>query len=61
MAHDYDMLRQIVQKGALSNLGMPQFDELTDQQVHDLYMAVKYYSRRAARGDTSPEEGGRLF
>lgn len=61
MAHDYEMLRQIVQKGALANLGMPQFDELTDQQVHDLYMAVKYYSRRAAKGDSSPEEGGRLF
>src|SRR5690606_34960894 len=53
MAHDYEMLRQIVQKGALANLGMPQFDELTDQQVHDLYMAVKYYSRRAAKGDSS--------
>lgn len=60
MAHDYETLRKIVREGALSQLGMPQFDELTDEQVHDIYMGVLYYSRQAAQGKA---DGGsvRLF
>ncbi len=61
MAQDYETLRQIVREGALAPLGMPQFDELTDQQVRDISMAVRWYARQAAQGKTAPESGARLF
>lgn len=61
MAHDYETLRQIVKEGALSSRGMPMFDELTDQQIRDISMAVKSLSRKAAQGDTSAPAGARLF
>lgn len=61
MAQDAEMLRKIVKEGALASLGMPRFDELSDQQVKDINMAVKYYSRKAAQGDTEAEAGSRLF
>lgn len=61
MAHDYDMLLKIVKEGALSSQGMPKFDELTNAQIRDIYMAVKYYSRQAAQGNTEMPEGSRLF
>ena len=61
MAQDYETLRHIVREGALSSLGMPKFDELTDDQVRDLSMAVHWYARRAAQGQTGPESGARIF
>ena len=60
MAHDYPTLRKIVREGALASLGMPKFDELTDAQVRDVYMAVKWYSRQAAEGK-APAEAVRVF
>ena len=60
MAHDYPTLRKIVREGALSSLGMPKFDELTDAQVRDVYMAVRWYSRQAAEGK-APATGVRVF
>ncbi|WP_374413471.1 PQQ-dependent dehydrogenase, methanol/ethanol family [Novosphingobium colocasiae] len=60
MAHDYESLRKIVKEGALAQLGMPQFDELSDQDIHDINNAVYDYSRKALRGEK--EDGTtRLF
>lgn len=61
MAHDLATLRQILKTGALASLGMPKFDDLSDRQIADIHMAVKYYSRQAAKGDTAMPEGGRPF
>lgn len=61
MAHDPEALRAIVREGALSIRGMPQFDDLTDQQVNDIYMAVQWYSREAALGRSAIPEDGRQF
>jgi len=60
MAHDFPTLRTIVREGALAPLGMPQFDELTDDQVRDVYNAVLWYSRQAAQGKAD-KAGVRLF
>ncbi|MEZ5748880.1 MAG: PQQ-dependent dehydrogenase, methanol/ethanol family [Caenibius sp.] len=61
MAQDPEMLRKIVKEGALSALGMPQIDELSDQDIADISMAVRDFARRAANGDTSAPPGSRLF
>ena len=60
LAHDFPTLRKIVHEGALSQLGMPKFDELSDRQLRDVYMAVKWYSRQAAEGK-APAETVRVF
>lgn len=61
MAQDPEMLRKIVKEGALSMLGMPKIDELSDQDIADISMAVRDFARRAANGDTSAPPGSRLF
>jgi len=61
LAHDYDTLHTILRDGSLSPLGMPQFDEFSDDQIRDINMAVKLMSRRAAHGDFSIPEGARRF
>ena len=61
MAHDYETLRTIVRDGALSARGMPKFDDLTDEQVRDIHMAVHWYSKQAALGETVPMEERRQF
>lgn len=61
MAQDYETLRKIVREGALSHLGMPQIDELTDAQVRDVSMAVRWYARQAAQGKAAQGAGARLF
>lgn len=61
MAHDLETLRSIVQQGALAWRGMPMFDELTDDQVRDIHMAVHWYSRQAAQGKSEIPVDGRQF
>ena len=50
-AHQFDALKAIVKGGALVSRGMPQFDELTDEQIRDLQMAVKYFSHEAIQAN----------
>jgi quinohemoprotein ethanol dehydrogenase len=61
MAHDLDMLRKIVLEGALAWRGMPQYDDLTDDQVRDIHMAVHWYSREAALGRATDPAESRQF
>lgn len=61
MATDYETLREIVQKGSLSSLGMPMFDDLTDEQVRDIYMSIRQYARKAKAGGPAEKEEQRLF
>ncbi len=61
MATDYDTFRHIVQKGALAQQGMPMFDDLSDQQVRDIYMSIRQYARKAKTGGPSAKEEQRLF
>lgn len=55
-AHNFDALRAIVKGGARVPQGMPKFDELTDEQIRDLQMAVKYFSREAL----NPSKGNEI-
>lgn len=47
-----ESLRAVVKRGALIEGGMPRFDSLTDQDIHDLFM----YIRAEARGPLWVEE-----
>lgn len=44
-AHDFDTLRAIVREGLLAPNGMPQYDELTDEELHDLHTYIRKVSR----------------
>ena len=45
-----DALRAIPHDGGLSSRGMPKFDELTDDQIKDIVMALRANARDALRG-----------
>lgn len=47
--HQYEALKAILVEGALVSRGMPKFNELSDEEVRDIQMHIRKFSRAAAQ------------
>jgi quinohemoprotein ethanol dehydrogenase len=48
VALDWDGFRSVVRGGTLFSLGMPKFDDLTDEEIRGLFMYIRQQARAAA-------------
>jgi quinohemoprotein ethanol dehydrogenase len=49
VALNWDAFRSVVHDGALASLGMPQFSDITDQDLRAIYLYIRQQAREAAR------------
>jgi len=52
VARDFDAFRTVVHEGALATVGMPKFDELSDDELRQIQMYIWQVSRAAKSGET---------